>query len=122
MKWRNLLGLLKDLKISLESEIKPTKNGQEPVKTNLFCKFNEFCKRVQRRFRLSKSENFTRHFENSVGDSEQTYSFLNLLRRVRKTSENISRVKEKSGGRSVNKVGIANANAFNECFAEIRKN
>ena len=60
-------------------------------------------KQVQSGVRLSKSENFKRHFEHCVGDSKQRNRFLDLIRGVRKNSEHISTVKGKSGARIVNK-------------------
>ena len=42
VKWRNPLGLLNDLKISLASEIKPTWSGSELVKFNLSASFKNY--------------------------------------------------------------------------------
>ena len=118
-KWRTPLGLRKDVKISLASEIKPTKNGWELVKMNL-CKFKELRKRVQNGVRGSKSEYFRSQFENCVCDSKQTYRFLDLIKAVRKNSEIISTVKDKIGDRIVNKTETATV--FNDYFVEIGEN
>ena len=82
-----------------------------------FFKFKEFCKGAQNRVRLSKSENFRRQYEKCVGDSKRMHRFLDLIRRVQKTSQNISTLKDKSGDRIVNTTD--KAAAVNDYFVEI---
>ena len=66
-------------------------------------------RRVLSGIRLSKCDYLRKHFESCVGDQKQTYRFLYLIKGVRKTSENISRVIEKSGDGIVNKTNTATA-------------
>ena len=51
---------------------------------------------------------------------KQTYRFLELIRGVRTTLENISTVKDKSRDRNVNKTETATV--FNDYFVEIGEN
>ena len=62
------------------------KERRRTGKEESLCKFKELRKRVQSGVRLIKSEYFRRQFENCVGESKQTYTFLNLMREIRKTS------------------------------------
>ena len=70
--------------------------------------------------RLNKFDFFRRQVENCVGDYKQTFRFLNLIRAVWKTLENISTVKDESGDRIVNKTETATG--FNDYFVEIGEN
>ena len=84
-KWRNPLALLKDLQLSLANETQPkswlgTGENESP------CNYKDLRKRMQSGVRSSQSEYFKRHLDNRVGDSKQTYRFLSLIRKVRKTS------------------------------------
>ena len=70
---------------------------------------------------MSKSEYFRRQFGNSVGDSEQTYSFLDLIRKVWKTLENISTsLTDKIADKFAKKTEIATA--FNDYIVQIGEN